>query len=47
MSVQRTVISHPHIMNWNGGIIEKRLNSDSTFLWQDQILVNGIPFTIA
>jgi hypothetical protein len=23
-------------MNWNGGIIEKRLNFDSTFLLQDQ-----------
>jgi hypothetical protein len=34
-SIQRMVISHPHIMNWNGGIIEKRLNSNSTFLWQD------------
>ena len=29
-------ISHLLNMSWNGGIIEKRLNSDSTFMWQDQ-----------
>ena len=27
-------------MNWNGGTIEKRLNLDSTFLWQDHNVVD-------
>lgn len=25
----------PFNMSWNGGVIEKRLNSLSTFMWQD------------
>ena len=28
-------ISHQLNMSWSGGIIEKRLNRDSTFMWQD------------
>lgn len=35
-NIQRMVINPRLNMNWNGGITEKRLDSDSTFLWQDQ-----------
>jgi hypothetical protein len=35
-SILRMVINHPRIMSWNVGIIKKRLNPDSTILFQDQ-----------
>ena len=34
-SIIRMVINHPQIMNWNIGILKKRLNLDSTILLQD------------
>src|SRR6056300_645762 len=35
-NILRMVINLPLISSWNGGIIKKRLNNNSTFMWQDQ-----------